>query len=403
MILDHLFRYANAMSHFHKHPSGERISNKTVIINGNTILIGIWGKTDFTGKDLFAVNEGDDLMIVPTGTAGDSSLWTVTVKPSARNKPVVRDTIFANTAKWETWDKAVLEFHPVAGVPLKLNVSRMAPPNGRANHVGGSAYSPVQASLAHDQVFEWTAVSGSGSVQYFQIFEDVVPNWFGAVVPAGVTAPRDVLLFFHPTPHQAGYDDKNYKSKAGWDGVFHYMEDLMSIQFCAARTGQILIMPVMTNASAGSCGILPRNWDKIFSQILGHVTAGANSVNAPPVPVNSLVVASFSAGIAYSASFRAGAGSGRVKKIIDFDGIISSSKAYSKQLHSGNSIRFHQGAVPAHSLPMLASQNYFPMARERWGPPFDSALPKTGKNVTGAVHGYIPHTMMYIAAQRAMR
>ncbi|MEP7365272.1 MAG: hypothetical protein ABI972_18620 [Acidobacteriota bacterium] len=391
------------MSHFHKHPSGERISGQTVIVNGNTILIGIWGKVDFNGQDLFVANEGEDLMIVPTGTAGDSSLWTVTVKPSARKKPFVRDTLFANTVKWETWDKVILEFHPVAEVPLKLNVSRMAPPSGRVNHIGGNAYSPVETSLAHDQVFEWSAVSGSGSVQYFQIFEDVVPNWFGVVVPDGVTAPRDVLLFFHPTPGQAGYDDKAYKSKAGWDGVFHYMEDLMAKLFCAAKTGQILIMPVMTSNSAGSCGILPRNWDKIFGQILGLVTAGSNSSTAPPVSVNSLVVASFSAGISYSASFRAGAGSGRVKKVIDFDGIISSSKGSSKQLHSGNSVRFYQGSVPAQSLPMLASQNYFPMARERWGPPFDASLPKTGKDVVGAVHGHIPQTMMCVAAQRAIR
>ena len=391
------------MSHFHKHPSGERISGKTVIVNGNSIVIGVWGKVDFNGQPLFVANEGDDLMIVPTGSAGDSSLWTVTVKPSARKKSVVRDKLFANTVKWETWDTVQLEFRPVADVPLKLNVSRMAPPNGRASHVGGDAYSPVETSLAHDKVFEWTSVSGSGSVQYFQIFEDVVPNWFGVVVPEGVTAPRDVLLFFHPLPGQAGYDDKAYKSKAGWDGLFHYMDDLMSKLFCAARTGQILIMPIMTNSSAGSCGILPRNWDKIFGQILGHVTAGPNSANAPPVSVNSLVVASFSAGIAYSATFRAAAGSGRVRKVIDFDGIISSSKAASKQLHAGNSVRFYQGAVPVQSLPMLASQNYFPMARERWGPPFDSSLPKTGKGVIGAVHGYIPHTMMYVAAKRAIR
>lgn len=391
------------MSHFHRHPSGQRISGQTVVVNGNSIVIGVWGQVDFDGQPLFVANEGDDLMIVPSGSAGDSSLWTVTVKPSARKKSVVRDKLFANTVKWETWDTVQLEFHPVAEVALKLNVSRMAPPNGRPNHVGGDAYSPVESSLAHDKVFGWTSVSGSGSIQYFQIFEDVVPNWFGVVVPEGVTAPRDVLLFFHPTPGQAGYDDKTYKSKAGWDGLFHYMEDLMSKLFCAARTGQILIMPIMTSASAGSCGILPRNWDKIFGQILGLVTAGSNSANAPPVSVNSLVVASFSAGIAYSASFRAAAGAGRVKKVIDFDGIISSSKAASKQLHSANSVRFYQGSVPAQSLPMLASQNYFPMGRERWGDPFDSSLPKTGKDVIGAVHGYIPHTMMYVAAKRAMR
>ncbi|HZO52460.1 MAG TPA: hypothetical protein VFB63_07080 [Bryobacteraceae bacterium] len=386
------------MSHFHKHPSGERISGQTVVVNGNSIVIGVWGSVDFSGQPLFVANEGDDLMIAQSGSAGDSSLWTVTVKPSARKKSVVRDKLFANTVKWETWDTVQLEFHPVAEVALKLNVSRMAPPNGRANHVGGDAYSPVEASLTHDKVFEWTTVSGSGSVQYFQIFEDVVPNWFGVVVPDGVTAPRDVLLFFHPTPGQAGYDDKAYKSKAGWDGIFHYMTDLMAKQFCAAKTGQILVMPLMTNSSAGSCGILPRNWEKIFSQILGLVTAGSNSSTAPPVSVGSLVVASFSAGIAYSASFRAGSGAGgRVKKVIDFDGIISSSKAASKQLHSGNSVRFHQGSAPEHSLPMLASQNYFPMGSERWGPPFSSGLG------TMDVHGYIPHTMMFIGAQRAIR
>jgi len=392
------------VSHFHKHPGGERISGKTVAVNGNTILIGLWGKVDFDGQELFVVNEGDDLMIQRSGTAGDSSLWTVTVKPSARKKSVVRDKLFANTVKWDTWDTVTLEFRPQAEVAPTLKVARMSPPAGLASKVGGDAYTPVEYSLANEQVIRWTSVSGSGSVQYFQIFEDVVPNWYGVVVPDGVSAPSDVLLFFHPLPGQAGYKDADYKSKAGWAGVFHYMTDLMSVQFCAAQTGQILIMPLMTTSSAGSCGVLAKSWEKIFSQILGLVTAGANSSTAPPARVGSLVVASFSAGISYSASFRAGSGAGgRVKKVIDFDGIISSSKAYSKQLHSGNSVRFYQGAAPVSSLPTLAAQNYFPLGRERWGPPFDAQIPKSGQQMVGTIHGYIPHTMMYVAAKRAMR
>jgi len=272
---------------------------------------------------------------------------------------------------------------PGAGVvtPLALNLPA---------RVSSGAYSPNPDALKSELLLRWDSVAGSGAIRYFALSEDVVPNWFGVVVPDGLTRFEHVHLFFHPTPSQAGYDDAKYKSKTGWSGLFHYMTDLMSAQFCAARSGQVLIMPLLTQSAADTCGVLPARWDSLLGQIVS-LLAGR------PTAVTSLVVSSFSAGIAYSAAFRRKAQlQGRLRGIIDLHGLFSSYRTHSSHLPQ-TALRFWQTPVAAQGVSAAAAANLFPLPASRWSSPFDAAKPE---GAGGVRHGYIPNTMMHFAAKR---
>lgn len=295
---------------------------------------------------------------------------------------------------------------PAPAIPVITGtgrIRRMATPPAPTT-VEGLCWTPDEGSLTSQKVFKWSSVAGKGRIEYFELDADVTPNWFGVIIPDGVKSTEHVHIFFHPTPAQAHLDDRNYKSKAGWQAIFHYMTDPMAKGFCAAATGQILIMPVMTQASTGTCGILPAQWESICGQILALVAAGPDVQTAEPAKVSSVVVSSFSAGIVYSATFRSRAGLGsRLKGVVDFDGITSSYNQHSIALPLGGGfpvVRMQQTDAPENRLPALASQNLFPLARPRWGDPFDKTLPKDPRAVVKAIHGYIPHTMMFLAASR---
>ena len=62
-----------------------------------------------------------------------------------------------------------------------------------------TSLTPVKASLVSDLVFDWTNVTGKGTISYFQLDEAVVPKWFGVLVPEGVSSFDNIHLFFHPT------------------------------------------------------------------------------------------------------------------------------------------------------------------------------------------------------------
>ena len=266
--------------------------------------------------------------------------------------------------------------------------------------VNKTVWSPVESSLASEMQFRWTGVSGSGDVFFFELDEDVVPNWFGVLIPTSTRNFRHIHIFFHPTPAQAGYRDANYKSKAGWKGVFHYLTDDMAAQFCAAQTGQVLIMPLMTQGAASTCGIFPQRWEEIVGQMLGQIDLGDSSVPTSAQSISSVVVSSFSSGITYSAAFRHRANLGdRLRGVIDFDGIISSYKDKSKAL-SAPAVRMWQMGAAAHTIPALAVSNIFPLPHPRWREQDSPYKDLFNGNATLQIHGTIPQTMMHFAARQ---
>jgi hypothetical protein len=266
-----------------------------------------------------------------------------------------------------------------------------------------SVYSPAETSLTSDWVFKWNVVSGGGIVHYFELDEDVVPNWFGVLVPNGVTNFENIHLFFHPTPSNRHIDDKDYKTpgKGRFREILHYLTDDMAIQFCAAQSGQVLIMPLMTQGAAATSGILPQRWESIFGQILGQLASSDMSPSASPKTISSVVVSSFSNGITYSAAFRSRASLGsKLRGVIDFDGIISTYKDKSIALPH-TALRFWQSAVGSQNVAALSVSNLFPLPLPRWQePPYKDQFKGSYTDIMYGIHGTIPQKMMQFAAKK---
>lgn len=274
--------------------------------------------------------------------------------------------------------------------------------------VDRNTWTPDFASFTRDLVFNWTGVAGKGRVFYFEIDDLVVPRWYGVLVPEGTTVFDRVHLFFHPLPGQAGHDDRTYHAPgSSWTGIFRYLTGdraAMGAQFCASRTDRVLIMPLMTNGSADSCGVLPARWKSLFAQMLGRVKAGDAAADAPEVPVRDVIVSSFSNGIKYSHTFRSLAGLGaQLSGVIDFDGGISDHASLSAAIRTppGRVIRMQQMHATARTpFAALAAGGLFPLGQVRWGGPWKNTFSPNPRTALLQIHGHVPQTTMFIAARQ---
>jgi hypothetical protein len=170
---------------------------------------------------------------------------------------------------------------------------------------------PPQASNKHLLDIATAPVSGAGdfaflhgSVSFATLLYELVdlasnpvdanqfsPNWFGVAVPNGITDFTNVIVYFHPTPAQAGYVDTDYASKSNggvsthsnWKELLGYVDRLGSqlagaVKHAAATPNQIVIVPLMRSgnvdggpAAFGKAGILPRQWYYIVNDILKDI------------------------------------------------------------------------------------------------------------------------------------
>ncbi len=287
--------------------------------------------------------------------------------------------------------------------PDEVGVRPLADQTGLATSVSSTVWAPDPESLASEYAFRWTSVAGAGQIHYFQLDEAVVPRWFGVLVPDGTVEFDRVHLFFHPTPAQAGHQDAVYPTLGSFRDIWHYLTDSMAAQFCAARTGRIMIMPLMTQSAAVDCGTFPQRWPEVCGCILGRLAAGVDE-GARFQRVSSVVVSSFSSGIAYSHAFRTRAVLGdRLAGIIDFDSVISSYSSLSPRAAAAAArtvIKAQQTDASPGSLPALSAQGVFPLPRARWGGPYEGLFDANPGTAVGQIHGAIPQTMMHVAAQR---
>jgi hypothetical protein len=246
----------------------------------------------------------------------------------------------------------------------------------------------------------------------FEIQANVVPNWFGVAVPAGLRVFDKVNIFFHPTPGQvrrrAAPTDDTYQAKAttqGWLDIFRYVY-ILGFQLAAAGgqlvaeagCSQVLIVPFLTDGVKDTLGIFAQDWADIVSSILGLLNNIYNTGNLPPVVPAGLVVSSFSAGIKYSDTFRKRANlpaSGPFE-IWDFDGASTTYGALSQAVVPGQGrkvFRYDQNPVPrgATATTEAASGRYH-VPGPRWA---NSNLPHATYD---DIHSAIPERMFYHAA-----
>jgi hypothetical protein len=112
----------------------------------------------------------------------------------------------------------------------------------------------------------------------------LAPNWFGVAVPDGITDFTNVIIYFHPTPRQAGYRDPDYASKTnGGDPTHTYWKELLgyvdrlgsqlagAVKHSQATPNQIVIVPLMRNDNIGNAGVLPQQWYYIVNDIIQDI------------------------------------------------------------------------------------------------------------------------------------
>jgi hypothetical protein len=246
---------------------------------------------------------------------------------------------------------------PVSSIPLPADPGGLH--HGTGEQAGAiSAVDP--ATVAGSALLAFTPTSARVTALLYQLDADVVPNWFGVAVPSRLTDFTRPLIYFHPTPAQAGYHDSDYPTKAGkWQQLFYYMERL-GYQVDAAATQNIVVMPFFTSAAIDT-GIFAANWWGILSDILTDVRGKRGGDNNVVLQISDVTIASFSVGIAYMHSFLTKGASVEplVRKVIDFDGALSSSAALSHALVSTadfRAVKYDQGTLPSS----------FHLPRPRW-------------------------------------
>jgi hypothetical protein len=162
-------------------------------------------------------------------------------------------------------------------------------------------------------------------VWVYELNRSVVPKWFGVAVPPGLTEFTRPHVFFHPTPGQAGYNDKDYPTLTGkWRASLVGYIQRMGSQIVSANRKQVLIMPFLTEGATETLGIFAAEWHAIVTEILAQLTRRYSPASRSP-QITDLVTSSFSAGVKYMHSFLTKGA--RVKELIrecyDFDGRYS--------------------------------------------------------------------------------
>src|SRR5262249_10809805 len=136
----------------------------------------------------------------------------------------------------------------------------------------------------------------------FEAPQGTVPRWFCVAVPKGLSDFSKLLLFFHPTPGQAGYVDAQYQNFDQWKGIYHYVPEV-GYQLAASGKKMVFLMPLLPNAAIESLGNFTTSWVDLAAEILGHLQRHYKGNDTGVVEPSEVVVSSFSSGIKYHHTF----------------------------------------------------------------------------------------------------
>ena len=91
------------MANFQKYPSGEKLSGGNLVVDGDSITIGLAGYKDFQGQDLDVLHEGSELSIFPGDVVGNIKLYKLVVSQGAKaTKTSISDRIYATLRAGKT-------------------------------------------------------------------------------------------------------------------------------------------------------------------------------------------------------------------------------------------------------------------------------------------------------------
>ena len=151
------------------------------------------------------------------------------------------------------------------------------------------------------------------------------PDWFGVCFRQGLSAFDSVNIMCHPSPGNAGMEDKDYGKRGGkWPSLFRYAEMLGS-QMAIAGNNQIVVVPFFNNAAYTSTGGFGPNWQRIINDILAEVRAEANkmSMAEETVTLRNVVLSDFSFGrhLMHNLRARCPGLNTYLREVWDFDGV----------------------------------------------------------------------------------
>jgi hypothetical protein len=242
---------------------------------------------------------------------------------------------------------------------------------------------------------------------------DVAPNWFGVAIPDpgnfDLSSTVNIVLYFHPRPGQAGYNDADYLNKNGangtdWRRLYAYVDRLGGQMTAALRAGsptrpnnRLTILPFLKNEQY----TLPTSeWFNVIHDILKDINT--NVVPGICTKRKQIIVATLSNGTFYLDKFLTqAAGLPDDDKIIqawDFDTDIVIGQAAPLNPHGKRLRAYWQNPVPQNPP---SGRTYIYVPEPRWRSfPQDAAtlqekppLPPPTEAPLDRVHHYIRDTM----------
>jgi hypothetical protein len=260
------------VANFYRHPGGQRISGAQVVVDGDTLTVGLYGYLDEQGNELTLVNKGNDLVFEQGAVSGDSRLWKIRVAADARaTRETVTDTIYANTTRdgmvqWDTWDSFDVTFRykkqqatnlvvrPVTADILGGDKSPWRQFQTRVRQVVNTAiYHPAMRGELLE--FLGPIEAKPVNVAVYAAKLGAVERAFLLMVPRSGRAQNLLIVISHSFGQQDSYySGKGYSDPLSPDFIKEVLEHFVlrrwGRQLMAARSDYALLMPVRAKAKS---------------------------------------------------------------------------------------------------------------------------------------------------------
>jgi hypothetical protein len=220
------------------------------------------------------------------------------------------------------------------------------------------------------------------------------PRYFGVAFRYGITDISTVNVFLHPVPQRAGMVDGEYIGLRGnWSNLYRYVQ-YFGVQLGAGKSNMVLVMPMLSNATYTSLGIMNEKWKDILNGILVEVQKVAwpdkagETMDRNQTALTQVILSPFSRGRSILSRARSLPGMGDyLKEIWDFDGNYQGGPPPPGPVEGGQTLLYDQ-------LWSGAGRNAFHVPLSRWIR--FSFFTKDSRDSEG-IHGEIPQRLFYHA------
>lgn len=309
------------MANFQKYPSGEKLSGANLVVDGDSITIGLAGYKDFQGQDLNVLHEGSELSIFPGDVVGNVKLYKLVVSPEAKAvKTSISDRIYANTQSWQNWDKFDITFRFQKSEAITLIVRPVTSEvYGGANTLWRGTEVPslwtvdvatFKPGTNAPLNFKWSR-GQQVKVAAFAAKLGYVERAFILMVPLSGKPSKLMIVITHGFGQQdAYYMSKGYTNPLSPDLIQdvtqRFVLDRWGAQLMAASTDYALLLPV--RAKAGGQGELGPfiSQANVGTNIVGSIMAQSDSAFG----VSRVELVTFSSGVYDANRFIAVGGQG---------------------------------------------------------------------------------------------